>query len=135
MHRLKRWINEAVSSYEEQLKENPIETIAISLSWVFVIIIGLMAVLAYIKFIIDGGYSLSVARIKENGAFASANFTTGTIHIISNNVVWIRNNYWCTDHSFNYFIVCRKRNMEMHTVCYRFNCNCILLCKNGNGSK
>ena len=89
MHRLKRWINEAVSSYEEQLKENPIETIAISLSWVFVIIIGLMAVLAYIKFIIDGGYSLSVARIKENGAFASANFTTGTIHIISNNVVWI----------------------------------------------
>ena len=29
MHRLKRWINEAVSSYEEQLKENPIETIAI----------------------------------------------------------------------------------------------------------
>ena len=89
MHRLKRWINEAVSSYEEQLKENPIETIAISLSWVFVIIIGLMAVFAYIKFIIDGGYSLSVARIKENGAFASANFTTGTIHIISNNVVWI----------------------------------------------
>ena len=84
MHRLKRWINEAVSSYEEQLKENPIETIA-----VFVIIIGLMAVFAYIKFIIDGGYSLSVARIKENGAFASANFTTGTIHIISNNVVWI----------------------------------------------
>ena len=68
MHRLKRWINEAVSSYEEQLKENPIETIAISLSWVFVIIIGLMAVFAYIKFIIDGGYSLSVARIKENGA-------------------------------------------------------------------
>lgn len=89
MHRLKRWINEAVSSYEEQLKENPIETIAISLSWVFVIIIGLMAVFAYIKFIIDGGYSLSVARIKENGAFASANFTIGTIHIISNNVVWI----------------------------------------------
>lgn len=89
MHRLKRWINEAVSSYEEQLKENPIETIAISLSWVFVIIIGLMAVFAYIKFIIDGGYSLSVARIKENGAFASTNFTTGTIHIISNNVVWI----------------------------------------------
>lgn len=89
MHRLKRWINEAVSSYEEQLKENPIETIAISLSWVFVIIIGLMAVFAYIKFIIDGGYSLSVARIKENGAFASANFTTGTIHIISNKVVWI----------------------------------------------
>ena len=89
MHRLKRWINEAVSSYEEQLKENPIETIAISLSWVFVIIIGLMAVFAYIKFIIDGGYSLSVARIKENGAFASANFTTGTIHIISNNVVSI----------------------------------------------
>ena len=31
MHRLKRWINEAVSSYKEQLKENPIETIAISL--------------------------------------------------------------------------------------------------------
>ena len=52
MHRLKRWINEAVSSYEEQLKENAIETIAISLSWVFVIIIGLMAVFAYIKFII-----------------------------------------------------------------------------------
>lgn len=89
MYRLKRWINEAVSSYKEQLKENPIETIAISLSLVFVIIIGLMAVFAYIKFIIDGGYSLSVARIKENGAFASANFTTGTIHIISNNVVWI----------------------------------------------
>lgn len=89
MHRLKRWINEAVSSYEEQLKENPIETIAISLSLVFVIIIGLMAVFAYIKFIIDGGYSLSVTRIKENGAFASANFTNGTIHIISNNVVWI----------------------------------------------
>ena len=60
MHRLKRWINEAVSSYKEQLKENPIETIAISLSLVFVIIIGLMAVFAYIKFIIDGGYSLSV---------------------------------------------------------------------------
>lgn len=89
MHRLKRWINEAVSSYKEQLKENPIETIAISLSLVFVIIIGLMAVFAYIKFIIDGGYSLSVTRIKENGAFASANFTNGTIHIISNNVVWI----------------------------------------------
>ena len=67
MHRLKRWINEAVSSYKEQLKENPIETIAIYLSLVFVIIIGLMAVFAYIKFIIDGGYSLSVARIKENG--------------------------------------------------------------------
>ncbi len=89
MHRLKRWINEAVGSYKEQLKENPIEIIAISLSWVFVIIIGLMAVFAYIKFIIDGGYSLSVARIKENGAFAKANFTSGTIHIISNNVVWI----------------------------------------------
>lgn len=89
MHRLKRWINEAVSSYKEQLKENPIETIAISLSLVFVIIIGLMAVFAYIKFIIDGGYLLSVTRIKENGAFASANFTNGTIHIISNNVVWI----------------------------------------------
>lgn len=89
MHRLKRGINEAVSSYKEQLKENPIETIAISLSLVFVIIIGLMAVFAYIKFIIDGGYSLSVTRIKENGAFASANFTNGTIHIISNNVVWI----------------------------------------------
>ncbi len=65
MHRLKRWINEAVSSYEEQLKENPIETIAISLSWVFVIIIGLMAVFAYIKFIIDGAYSLSVAELKK----------------------------------------------------------------------
>ena len=89
MHRLKRWINEAVSSYEEQLKENPIETIAISLSWVFVIIIGLMAVFAYIKFIIDGGYPMSVARVKENGAFASANFTSGTTYIISNNVVWI----------------------------------------------
>ena len=89
MHRLKRWIDEEVSIYKEQLKESPLETIAIYLSWVFVIIIGLMAVFAYIKFIIDGGYSLSVARIKENGAFASANFTTGTIHIISNNVVWI----------------------------------------------
>ena len=89
MHRLKRWINEEVSFYKEQLKESPLQTIAIYLSWVFVIIIGLMAVFAYIKFIIDGGYSLSVARIKENGAFASANFTTGTIHIISNNVVWI----------------------------------------------
>lgn len=48
-----------------------------------------MAVFAYIKFIIDGGYPMSVARVKENGAFASANFTSGTIYIISNNVVWI----------------------------------------------
>ena len=53
MHRLKRWINEEVSFYKEQLKESPLETIAIYLSWVFVIIIGLMAVFAYIKFIID----------------------------------------------------------------------------------
>lgn len=89
MHRLKRWIDEEVSSYKKQLKENPLETIAIYLSWVFVIIIGLMAVFAYIKFIIDGGYPMSVARVKENGAFASANFTSGTIYIISNNVVWI----------------------------------------------
>ena len=49
MHRLKRWINEAVSSYEEQLKENPIETIAISLSWVFVIIIGWRLVSYYLS--------------------------------------------------------------------------------------
>ena len=89
MHRLKRWIDEGVSIYKEQLKESPLETIAIYLSWVFVIIIGLMAVFAYIKFIIDGGYPLSVARVKENGAFASANFTSGTTYIISNNVVWI----------------------------------------------
>lgn len=89
MHRLKRWIDEEVSSYKKQLKENPLETISIYLSWVFVIIIGLMAVFAYIKFIIDGGYPMSVARVKENGAFASANFTSGTIYIISNNVVWI----------------------------------------------
>ena len=89
MHRLKRWINEEVSFYKEQLKESPLQTIAIYLSWVFVIIIGLMAVFAYIKFIIDGGYPMSVARVKENGAFASANFTSGTIYIISNNVVWI----------------------------------------------
>lgn len=54
MHRLKRWIDEGVSIYKEQLKESPLETIAIYLSWVFVIIIGLMAVFAYIKFIIDG---------------------------------------------------------------------------------
>ena len=53
MHRLKRWINEEVSFYKEQLKESPLETIAIYLSWVFVIIIGLMAVFAYIKFIIE----------------------------------------------------------------------------------
>ena len=51
MHRLKRWINEEVSFYKEQLKESPLQTIAIYLSWVFVIIIGLMAVFAYIKFI------------------------------------------------------------------------------------
>ena len=89
MHRLKRWINEEVSFYKEQLKESPLQTIAIYLSWVFVIIIGLMAVFAYIKFIIDGGYPMSVARVKENGAFASANFTSGTTYIISNNVVWI----------------------------------------------
>ena len=89
MHRLKRWINEEVSFYKEQLKESPLETIAIYLSWVFVIIIGLMAVFAYIKFIIDGGYPMSVARVKENGAFASANFTSGTTYIIYNNVVWI----------------------------------------------
>lgn len=48
-----------------------------------------MAIFAYIKFIIDGGYPMSVARVKENGAFASDNFTSGTIYIISNNVVWI----------------------------------------------
>ena len=65
MHRLKRWIDEGVSIYKEQLKESPLETIAIYLSWVFVIIIGLMAVFAYIKFIIDGGYPMSVARVKE----------------------------------------------------------------------
>ena len=64
MHRLKRWINEEVSFYKEQLKESPLQTIAIYLSWVFVIIIGLMAVFAYIKFIIDGGYPMSVARVK-----------------------------------------------------------------------
>ncbi len=89
MHRLKRWIDEEVSFYKKQLKESPLETIAIYLSWVFVIIIGLMAIFAYIKFIIDGGYPMSVARVKENGAFASDNFTSGTIYIISNNVVWI----------------------------------------------
>lgn len=89
MHRLKRWIDEEVSFYKKQLKESPLETIAIYLSWVFVIIIGLMAIFAYIKFIIDGGYPMSVARVKENGAFASANFTSGTTYIISNNVVWI----------------------------------------------
>lgn len=89
MEKLKKWIDKEVSSYKEQLKANPLETIAIYLSWVFVIVIGLMAVFAYIKFIIDGGYSLSVARIKENGAFASDNFTSGTIHIIYNNVVLI----------------------------------------------
>lgn len=89
MKKLKKWIDKEIDSYKQELKEDPVEKIAISLSWVFVIIIGLMAVIAYIKFIIDGGYPLSVARIKENGVFASANFTSGTIHIISNNVVWI----------------------------------------------
>ena len=89
MKRLKEKINEKVSCYKQELIENPFERIVSSIPWVFIIIIGLMAVFAYIKFIVDGGYSMAVARIKENGPFASANFTYGTIGIISNKVVWI----------------------------------------------
>ena len=92
MHRFIEWITDLIDDYGEAFIEAPLKTLSKTVSWIFSIVIGVMSVVAYIKFIAGGGYPHAIATIKnsEEGFFAGVGdtFTNGTVHIVANNGVY-----------------------------------------------
>ena len=95
MHRLIEWVTDLIDDYGESFIEAPLKTLSKTVSWIFSIVIGVMSVVAYIKFIAGGGYPHAIATIKnsEEGFFAGVGdtFTNGTVHMVANNGVKTRN--------------------------------------------
>lgn len=91
MHRLIEWVTDLIDDYGESFIEAPLKTLSKTVSWIFSIVIGVMSVVAYIKFIAGGGYPHAIATIKnsEEGFFAGVGdtFTNGTVHMVANNGV------------------------------------------------
>ena len=92
MHRLIEWVTDLIDDYGESFIEAPLKTLSKTVSWIFSIVIGVMSVVAYIKFIAGGGYPHAIATIKnsEEGFFAGVGdtFTNGTVHMVANNGVY-----------------------------------------------
>lgn len=92
MHKFIEWITDLIDDYMEKLIEKPLKTLSKTVSWIFSIVIGVMSVIAYIKFIAGGGYPNAIATIKssEGGFFSGVRdtFTNGTVHIVANNGVY-----------------------------------------------
>lgn len=51
MHRLIEWVTDLIDDYGESFIEAPLKTLSKTVSWIFSIVIGVMSVVAYIKFI------------------------------------------------------------------------------------
>ena len=92
MHRLIEWVTDLIDDYGESFIEAPLKTLSKTVSWIFSIVIGVMSVVAYIKFIAGGGYPHAIATIKnsDEGFFAGVGdtFTNGTVHMVANNGVY-----------------------------------------------
>lgn len=92
MHRFIEWVTDLIDDYGESFIEAPLKTLSKTVSWIFSIVIGVMSVVAYIKFIAGGGYPHAIATIKnsEEGFFAGVGdtFTNGTVHMVANNGVY-----------------------------------------------
>ena len=50
MHRFIEWITDLIDDYGEAFIEAPLKTLSKTVSWIFSIVIGVMSVVAYIKF-------------------------------------------------------------------------------------